>query len=177
MHRIGRVSLCLLAAVGLSATALAEDAATPQQQVALLLGQGLAHSHERLRAKYVFLPFALVLRKGGAIEQLGGHSGGELDAATAETLDVDPAQVLADLQQSVARESKTRGDVVAVGFFSDTEIKLPDARDSKAIEAELEHRSGLCQTVFEPYGFVDGQDLATAAQITTKRKGVVFGCK
>jgi hypothetical protein len=177
MHRIRRVSLCLFAAVCLGGTALAEDAATPQQQVARLLGQGLDRSHERLRAKYVFLPFALVLRKGGEVEQYGGHSGDELDAATPDTLDVDPAKLLADLQQRVAREAKSPGDVVAVGFFLDTEVKLPNGRDSEAIEAELEHQSGFCETVFEPYGHVDGQDLAYGAQITTKRTGAVFPCK
>jgi len=176
MHRIGRISLSLLAAACLGAPALAEDPATPEQAIARLLGQGLSHSHGRLRVKFTFQPFALVLRKGGAIEQLGGHSGDELDVQQDDRLFRDPTKVLADLQQQVATEVKTKGDVVAVGFFSAAEIKLPSGRDSDAIQADLETAGGSCTTVFEPYQWIDDETPGFDAQIRTKRKGTIFPC-
>ena len=176
MHRIARISLSLLAAAGLGASARAEQAQTPEQAISRLLGQGLGRAHDRLHAKYAFLPFALVLHKDGTVEQIGPGSGDIFDAQQDDTLEQDPAKVLAELQQQVIKESKTRADVVAVGFFSDTEIKLPDGSDSQAIQAEMEHAAGGCTTVYEPFNFMNDQSLAYGAQIRTKRKGIVFPC-
>ena len=177
MPRIARLPLCLLAALA-AGPALSQDAAAPapEQAISRLLGEGLEHAHQRLDAKYALQPYALVMRKGGAIVQIGGHSGDELDSQTPDTLYRDPAQVLAELQKQVATEVKQKADVVAVGFFSIAEIKLPSGEDSSAIQAELEGAAGGCTTVYEPYGFLEDQTLAYGAQIRTKRKGTIFPC-
>ena len=183
MHRIALLALALLAAACQGGSPVTRPIATvdvatasPPQAIDRVLSEGLEHAHQRLAAKYSFQPFALVLRKDGEIAQILGMSGDVLDVQTPDTLYVDPAKTMANLQRHVETEVKTRGDVVAVGFFLDTEVKLPNGSDSRAIEAELEHAAGSCATVFQPYGWVDVDSLAFAAQIKTTRKGTIFPC-
>jgi len=178
MHRIAPLTLLALAAIACAPAPdpSAAGAPAPDAAIARLLGEGIEHAHQRLGAKYAFQPYALVLNKGGAIEQLGGHSGDELDKQNPDRLFRDPTKVLADLQQQVAKEVKTGNDVVAVGFFSDVYIKLPNGSDSRAIQADLEGAAGGCETVYEPYGWVDVDSLAFGAQIKARRKGTIFPC-
>ena len=184
MHRIGRVSLCLLVAAGAAAcaggtAALEAPPATPQQGLDRLLKEGLFRSQQRLQAKYLFLPFALRLGKDGSVDMLGGRSGDIFDAQTSDTPEQNPAKLLAGLQQQVAKQAKTGRDIVAVGFFSDAQVKLPNGGDSEAIQADLEHSSGLCETVFEPYDWISDQSLSFGQQIRSPREGAgaVFSCR
>jgi len=175
LHSIAALGLGLSACAG--APVQVDPARTPEQQMERLLTEGLNQALEQVQAQYELLPFALVLHRDGSTEKLGGGSTDPLDTTNSQvSMAPDPAKLLAGLEQRVAREAKDRGDVTAVGFFSDTEVKLPSGQEKGAVRAGIEHASGACEEVFAPIGRV-GNDVVYDARITEKRRGVVFTCK
>ena len=175
-HRSGGIPLFLFAAACWVDGARAQEAATPQQQVDQIVREGVGYAKVQLEQEFSFLPFAVIQHADGRIERILGPTGDELDALDTPDLQGDPARALTLLERRVEREAKAKGDFRVVGIFSDDDVKLPDGRQSDAIQAEMEHVSGYCANVFLPYGRVENT-LSYGEQISAAGQGLVFRCR
>lgn len=175
-HRTGGIALFLFAAACWTHGARAEEASTPQQQVDRIVREGVVYAKTQLEQEFSFLPFALIQHADGRIERILGPTGAELDALDTPELQDDPNRALSLLELRVEREAKAKGDFSVVGIFSDDDVKLPDGRQSDAIQAEMEHVSGYCADIYLPYGRVENT-LSYGNEISTQGAGLVFRCK
>ena len=173
---MGRILLAGVAAACIAGPARAQEAATPQQQVDAVVKQGVTSAKTQIEQMFAFLPFAIIVHADGRSERMRGPTGDELDPVDAPEQEADPGRALEELNQRVAREAKAKGDFRVVGIFSDAEVKLPDGKQSDAIQASMEHVSGYCTDVFVPYARVVN-DLSWGDPISSKGKGVVFSCR
>lgn len=175
-NRRGGIPLFLFAALLGADGAGAQDTPTAQQQVEGIVREGVAYAKIQLEQEFSFLPFAVIQHADGRIERLLGPTGAELDALDTPELQADPDRALSLLELRVERLAKAKGDFSVVGIFSDDDVKLPDGRQSDAIQAEMEHVSGYCADVYLPYGRVEST-LTYGEQISEPGQGLVFRCK
>jgi hypothetical protein len=170
---------CAIALAMLLVTSAAAEESTPEQQVEALLRVGLAHAKDMLEGGQEFDPYAYVARSNGSTARiegadeyadpnLTGPGGGE----------IGPEKALERIVQKLTSEQRKAADLVTIGIFVDTDIKLPKLGETSAVQARMEHESGFCTDVYYPYSRLVEDELVFGHPVSTHNDGAVFGnCK
>jgi hypothetical protein len=170
------LSLLVAMSMVLAGSAVADDR-TPIEQVEQLLKVGLAHAKDILEGGAEFDPYAYVARSNGSTDRVGGENrfgGGNTPGGE----EIGPEAAIEGIVKQLVDERESRGDLVTIGIFADTEIKLPKLGTTSAVQARMEHESGYCTDVYYPYSRLDEGELVFGHAVSTHNDGAVFGnCK
>lgn len=170
------LSLFITVATLFAGAAIADDR-TPVEQVEGLLKLGLAHAKDILEGGEEFDPFAYVAHSDGSTARVGG-TGVIDDGNTQSGAEIGPEAAIERIEKQLVAERESRGDLVTIGIFADTEIKLPKLGTTSAVQARMEHESGYCTDVYYPYSRLSEGELVFGRAVSTHNDGAVFGnCK
>jgi len=164
-RRLGCAVLLIAAVAG---PAAAEEPAAAPEDVALLVEGGVEIAKKELVERGELAPFAFFMALDGRVQRVTPKQGVELP----------PSEALLELLQASFRQRAAAGECRAIAVFADVVIALPDGRQSDALQAGVEHRSGFCANYFYPYRRAPDGALAFEPLVSGRRRGVVFdGCR
>ncbi len=137
----------------------------PEEEVELLLNEGIPFALEMLDKYGEFYPFALALDPKGTPLQIGIDPGTERPEST---------QVLALLQEAMEKGAAS-GDYKATALVVDVALEGSEGVETTdAIQVGLEHRSGYSVNVFLPYSKDEKGEFTFGELLASPREGTVF---
>ncbi len=137
----------------------------PEEEVELLLNEGIPFALEMLDKYGEFYPFALALDARGAPLQVQIDPGEQRPEST---------QVMALLQEAMEKGAAS-GDYKATALVVDVTLQGGEGGESTdAIQVGLEHSSGYCVNVFLPYGKDEKGEFTFGELLASPREGTVF---
>ncbi len=137
----------------------------PEEEVELLLNEGIPFALEMLDKYGEFYPFALALDAQDAPIQVAIDPGEQHPEST---------QVLALLQEAMQKGAAS-GDYKATALVVDVTLQGgKEGESTDAIQVGLEHNSGYCVNVFLPYGKDEKGEFTFGELLASPREGTVF---
>ncbi len=137
----------------------------PEEEVELLLNQGIPFAVEMLEKYGEFYPFALALSQDGTPTQIGIDPGSEHPEST---------HVLALLQEAMVKGA-AEGEYKATALVVDVSLEgAQGVENTDAIQVGLEHSSGYCVNVFLPYSKTEGGEFSFGELLASPRESTVF---
>ena len=137
----------------------------PEEEVELLLNEGIPFALEMLDKYGEFYPFGLALSKDGKPLQVSVDPGSEHPEST---------QVLALIQEAMEKGAAS-GDYKATALVVDVSLEGVKGMDTTdAIQVGLEHESGYCVNVFLPYGKDEKGEFTFGDLLAAPREATVF---
>ena len=137
----------------------------PEEEVELLLNEGIPFALEMLDKYGEFYPFALALAQDGIPTQV------EVDPGTENP---ESTQVLALLQEAMEKGAAA-GDYKATALVVDVSLDgVEGVETTDAIQVGLEHQSGYCVNVFLPYGKDEKGEFAFGELLAAPREASIF---
>ncbi|MDJ0847754.1 MAG: hypothetical protein QNK04_05135 [Myxococcota bacterium] len=165
---LGSAGLALAIALGLAAAAPGRAAAPldAEQEVRMLMGQGLDLARGVLLAGSVLRPFAFVMRPDGKVQRLVPSASGS----------PPPADELLDALEAGLHEQALAGALRGSAVFVDV-VVAHEGAESEALQARLEHVAGYCIDIFYLYSRDADGAVRFGEPVTRARKGTIFaGC-
>jgi hypothetical protein len=164
-RRRRRSGALIALAASLALEARAESGASPEaeEDARILAENSVAAARASLAAEGDFDPFAFFVAPDGSVQRLTPKRG------------VAPAapQAMLGLLQEELRRRAAAGECRAVALVADVRIALPDGGETDAFQVTIEHRSGHCQTFFQPFERAE-DGLRFGGPIARRRPGAVF---